>query len=189
MSPCLYGIKNSNRDFSNADTWGKNQFNSSFPASLVCYMDSKKLDLNYIAIKKGESVVSSITAKELYTLPATDDDLYFSFETQYTPFQKYVVGNLPRTDLVLIDTRTNTCIRSLEIKLTALPDNTTCDLDEKEFGSEIVIRPDTIVYLASSLVAGSLDNIKKIILGGGQNLLSPERRFDAIIYNCPELFL
>ena len=170
MSPCLYGIKNSNRDFSNADTWGKNQFNSSFPASLVCYMDSKKLDLNYIAIKKGESVVSSITAKELYTLPATDDDLYFSFETQYTPFQKYVVGNLPRTDLVLIDTRTNTCIRSLEIKLTALPDNTTCDLDEKEFGSEIVIRPDTIVYLASSLVAGSLDNIKKIILANTINI-------------------
>lgn len=31
--------------------------------------------------------------------------------------------------------------------------------------------------------------IKNIILGGGQNLLSPERRFDAIIYNCPELFL
>ena len=31
-------------------------------------------------------------------------------------------------------------------------------------------------------------DIKKIILGGGQNLLSPERRFDAIIYNSPELF-
>jgi hypothetical protein len=31
--------------------------------------------------------------------------------------------------------------------------------------------------------------IKKIILGGGQNLLSPERRFDAIIYNSPELFI
>ena len=30
--------------------------------------------------------------------------------------------------------------------------------------------------------------IRKIILGGGQNLLSPERRFDAIIYNSPELF-
>ncbi|ORU93714.1 MAG: hypothetical protein A6F72_07495 [Cycloclasticus sp. symbiont of Poecilosclerida sp. N] len=30
--------------------------------------------------------------------------------------------------------------------------------------------------------------IKKIILGGGQNLLSPERRFDAIIFNSPELF-
>jgi hypothetical protein len=33
-----------------------------------------------------------------------------------------------------------------------------------------------------------LKDIKKIILGGGQNLLSPERRFDAIIYNSPELF-
>jgi len=31
--------------------------------------------------------------------------------------------------------------------------------------------------------------IKNIILGGGQNLLSPERRFDAIIFNSPELFL
>ena len=33
------------------------------------------------------------------------------------------------------------------------------------------------------------DEIKNIILGGGQNMLSPERRFDAIIYNSPELFL
>lgn len=31
--------------------------------------------------------------------------------------------------------------------------------------------------------------IARIILGGGQNLLSPERRFDAIIYNSPELFV
>jgi hypothetical protein len=32
------------------------------------------------------------------------------------------------------------------------------------------------------------DEIKNIILGGGQNLLSPECRFDAIIFNSPELF-
>jgi hypothetical protein len=32
------------------------------------------------------------------------------------------------------------------------------------------------------------DEIKHIILGGGQNLLSPERRFDAIVFNSPELF-
>ncbi len=30
--------------------------------------------------------------------------------------------------------------------------------------------------------------IKNIILGGGQDLLSPERRFDAIVFNSPELF-
>lgn len=30
--------------------------------------------------------------------------------------------------------------------------------------------------------------IKEIIRGGGQNLLSPERRFDAIIFNSPDIF-
>ncbi len=30
--------------------------------------------------------------------------------------------------------------------------------------------------------------IKEIILGGGQHLLSPERRFDAILFNSPSLF-
>jgi len=30
--------------------------------------------------------------------------------------------------------------------------------------------------------------IRHIILGGGQHLLSPERRFDAIIFNTKEIF-
>jgi type II restriction enzyme len=32
------------------------------------------------------------------------------------------------------------------------------------------------------------DEIKNIILGGGQKHLSPERRFDAILYFSNELF-
>ncbi|MBR8828463.1 MAG: HindVP family restriction endonuclease [Gomphosphaeria aponina SAG 52.96 = DSM 107014] len=32
------------------------------------------------------------------------------------------------------------------------------------------------------------DEIKNIILGGGEKFLSPERRFDAIILNTPNLF-
>jgi len=32
------------------------------------------------------------------------------------------------------------------------------------------------------------DEIKNIILNGGQNLLSPKRRFDAIVFNSPDLF-
>ena len=31
-------------------------------------------------------------------------------------------------------------------------------------------------------------DIKNIILGGGQNLLSPERRFDAVLVNSPDIF-
>lgn len=30
--------------------------------------------------------------------------------------------------------------------------------------------------------------IKNIILGGGQSLLSPERRFDAVLVNSPDIF-
>lgn len=31
--------------------------------------------------------------------------------------------------------------------------------------------------------------IKNIILGGGQTFLSPERRFDSVLVNSPELFV
>jgi HindVP restriction endonuclease len=31
--------------------------------------------------------------------------------------------------------------------------------------------------------------IKEIVLGNGQHLLSPERRFDAILFNSPSLFI
>jgi hypothetical protein len=34
----LFGLQHSNRDFSQRESWGKNQFNNSFPASLACYM-------------------------------------------------------------------------------------------------------------------------------------------------------
>ena len=34
LKPNLFGLNNTNRDFSLKETWGKNQFNSSFPASL-----------------------------------------------------------------------------------------------------------------------------------------------------------
>ena len=97
MKPCLYGIKNSNRDFSNADAWGKNQFNSSFPASFN--------------LKNDKAFASS--------------------------------GNITNRFML----------------------------------SENLILPRI-----------KKSEIRNIILGGGQNLLSPERRFDAIIYNSSELF-
>jgi hypothetical protein len=43
-------------------------------------------------------------------------------------------------------------LRAMEIKLTALPDEQTHHLQEDKYGCEIVVRPDTIVYLALRLV-------------------------------------
>lgn len=72
----------------------------------------------------------------------------------HTPFQQYIIGALPRTDLVIQRRSSGDCLAGIEVKLTALPDNTTCDLDEACYGSEIVVRPDTIVYLACSIAKG-----------------------------------
>jgi len=161
--PSLFGLKKTNRDFSRKETWGKNQFNSSFPASLCCYLAHKKIDANYLSIQQGKFSSATIPIENVFGIPADSDDLYFAFEAQHTPFQKYVIGSLPRTDLVIQRESTGECLSGLEVKLTALPDNTTCSLKEMLYGSEIVVRPDTIVYLACSIAASLHEKLKDCI--------------------------
>jgi type II restriction enzyme len=123
----LFGLQNSNRDFTKAEAWEKNQFNSSFPAALSCYLDQRKLDANYIQIEKGRFNIDYISVSNVFGIKPDTENIYFAFEAQYTPFQRFVVGTLPRTDLV-IQNQMGQCLRGLEVKLTALPDNTTCNL-------------------------------------------------------------
>ncbi|MDB9496507.1 HindVP family restriction endonuclease [Spirulina major CS-329] len=149
--PRLFGLRSSNRDFSDPKTWGKNQFNSSFPASLCCYLYSQNHNANYLVIQDSQLKHEEISIAELFRIHPLDHEIYFAFESTYTPFQQFIVGSLPRTDLVIQKKSNGKCLIALEIKLTALPDHTTCHLQESEYGSEIVIRPDTIVYLACSI--------------------------------------
>lgn len=157
MASSLFGLSRSNRDFSQSDAWGKNQFNSSFPAALCCYMAHLGLPAKYLSIQKQQYTIAHIAMNEVLGGDYTNEDMYFGFESVYTPYQPYVVGSLPRTDLVTQDTRQNKCLRGLEIKLTALPDNVTCDAEAQYFGSEIVVRPDSIVYLACSIIASRIN--------------------------------
>ena len=62
-------------------------------------------------------------------------------------------------------------------------------LNDKAFASsgKITNRYMNSPRLLSPIIGKS--EIKNIILGGGENMLSPERRFDAIIFNSPELFI
>ena len=163
IAPSLFGIKQSNRDYTKADTWGKNQFNSSFPAALACYMHSKELKAVYIkANKQLNASIEYISIDELYKIDPLAENTYFAFETQFTPFQKYVIGAIPRNDLVIQDSNTGNCLSTLEIKLTALPDNATCNNEESAYGSEIVIRPDTIVYLACTFIEAFQENRREL---------------------------
>lgn len=145
----LFGIKNSNRNFSLKESWGKNQFNSSFPAALCNYMESKDIKANYINLKDDKISVDSISIKDAFGFSPSNKNIFFSFEDIYLPYEKYC-SSLPRVDLVIKDTKGN-FHSGLEIKLTAIPDNSTCDLNENKYSPEIVVRPDTIVYLACSL--------------------------------------
>jgi hypothetical protein len=174
QKPALYGITHSNRDFTKAETWGKNQFNSSFPAGLANYLNSKKLENIYLYLDRELKVQhSKISTTTLYGIAPTSDDLFFSFESPYTPYQQLLIGNLPRVDLVTQLRSTGQCLRPIEIKLTALPDNSTCNLSEDYYGCEIVVRPDTIVYLACSIVANFKNNQPQL-----QKLIGKD--FDAI---------
>lgn len=156
--PSLFGLNNSNRDFSKEDTWGKNQFNSSFPAALCNYLQHKKLNANYLIIKDKLHSITEISISDVYGASALDNDLFFAFESQHTPYATKLIGSLPRTDLVL--QKNGVCLRGLEVKLTALPDNTTHNLLEANYGCELVVRPDTIIYLACSLAMHFNDTTK-----------------------------
>lgn len=151
QQPHLFGLNNSNRDFTQQNSWGKNQFNSSFPAALCCYLHSINENANYLSISEGTYQCKEISISNAFNINPLDNDTYFAFEALHSPFQQYVVGALPRTDLVVQRLSSGECLAGIEVKLTALPDNTTCDLPEHSYGSEVVVRPDTIVYLACSI--------------------------------------
>lgn len=121
--PGLFGQthNNSSRDYTQEYYWGKNQFNSSFPASLVAYMSYKRISPIYLCTDCDNNVVhKKISASKLYRSGTQTYEFLKCAELVHPRISKY--------------------------------------------------------------------EIKNIILGGGQNLLSPERRFDAVIVNSPDLF-
>jgi hypothetical protein len=166
----LFGLMHSNRDFSHRESWGKNQFNNSFPASLACYMSYIGLKLIYLKLDKELKIKhEKINVIDIFGIAPLSPNLFFAFESDYVPYRKIVIGKLPRVDLVTHNTNNElSCLRSLEIKLTALPDNSTYRLADDRYGCEIVTRPDTLVYLALS-IAYNFENSRDQLL----NYLEP----------------
>ncbi|MBR5633624.1 MAG: HindVP family restriction endonuclease [Prevotella sp.] len=152
--PGLFGQKHSSRDYTRAECWGKNQFNSSFPASLVAYMYSKDVKPVYIKTDKTNKIIhTTIESKELLGIDPLSDEAYYNYEAGFAPYEKFYQGEREKIDLVMMNNKTNKVLSGLEVKLTALPDNTTKNLPETEWGTEIVMRPPTICFLACSICA------------------------------------
>ncbi len=142
IDPGLFGQKYSSRDYRYEESWGKNQFNSSFPASLVAYMGSKGIDPVFICTDRNNEIVHKhIPATKLLGIDPLSEDAYYDYEAGYYPYEQYyTAGKKEKIDLVMINRATQSPTSGLEIKLTTLPDNTTKDLPDGEYGSEIVVR-------------------------------------------------
>lgn len=154
IQPSLFGQKHSSRDYTKAECWGKNQFNSSFPASLVAYMYSKGIKPIYIQTTKNNEIKHGfIDSYQLLGIEPLSDEAYYNFEAGYAPYEKFYQGEREKIDLVMLNNTTSEVLSGLEVKLTALPDNTTKSNPESEWGTEIVMRPPTICFLTCSICA------------------------------------
>ncbi|TAG49407.1 MAG: HindVP family restriction endonuclease [Betaproteobacteria bacterium] len=150
--PGLFGISKSNRDFSDPYYWGKNQFNSSFPLALLCYMGTKGLDPVYIRFgSTTKPHITSITTSNVFGSGKDTHELHFAFEHRFQPFESLLQDTLKPIDLVVCDGDIGVPLRPLEVKLTTLPDGTTDQLDSSKYGAELVIRSATTRYMALSM--------------------------------------
>lgn len=160
--PTLYGIYNSNR--SPNEFWGKNNFNSSFPVSLACYMRDNNINPVYLKLDENLQVVQSeISIDDVFNCGNTPTkDLFFGFEMKYDPYQVYSYSQIDHIDLIVKNNSTGEFLRPLEVKMTVLPDNSTYRLRPSLWGSEIVIRPDTTIYCALGIADACQYDIQKI---------------------------
>lgn len=163
QKPALYGLQNSNREFSSPYAWGKNQFNSSFPAALACYMRDQKVPAVFIKHRqKSSTELSEISFDDFWRTTLPNDKLFFSFEYRFTPYAELTVDDIQPIDLVVSENNTKHGLVPVEVKLTTLPDNTTAAGTEEDYGSELVVRSPTMRYAAMGMGQSCASDMKDI---------------------------
>lgn len=154
----LFGIYNSNR--SAEDHWGKNCFNSSFPAATANYMLQNDITAIYIKLEEVDGqlkvVPTEISLREVFNCGNRPlEELVFSFESVFSPYQQYSFDDIDSIDLVIKDIEGN-YLAPLEVKLTVIPTSATSNKPENLWGSEMVVRAATTSYCA----LGMYDSVK-----------------------------
>jgi hypothetical protein len=156
---------NSNRNFPNQTN---DQINTSFPVALLFRMEELGFNPSYLSVVDGKFSLGEIPISEI--LGADSSKSYFDFEGECTDqnILQYT-KSLPRADL-FVSTILNRG-RAFEVKMVVVPDTTTKKRKSHNlFAPELVIRPDTIAYLAAFLCAANFEMIKKKIKACGVSL-------------------
>lgn len=187
--PRLFGIHHSNRNFSKRSCWGKNQFNNAFPTALAGYMAHQvPLVMQPIWKTQGKSaklhdycldifVWSNIAFTQLF-LDAATEEINIDKMSRHKRCVVWLVK-------MLYDFTIQGQINYSEV-IDTISFNTKND---KAFALSGI---KTHRYMTAPQLTQpriKKEEIKNIILGGGEKFLSPERRLDAIIMNTPDLFV
>lgn len=153
MAAGWFGIDSSNHDFSQRRAWGKNIFTNAAPISIAQYLS---LELGQHPVE----VYADVVDKKVVTkhrkrawrevIDADPTDCRFNFESKYDGYKNFTRGEPDKSDVVILGSD-GTHRRALEIKLTAVPDNTTVRSEHDKQSCEIVARPSTIEQLAYSI--------------------------------------
>lgn len=164
MPSGLFGIEHSNR--SPGDHWGKNCFNSSFPAAMACYMMANDIPAVYNKVieENGElKVVSSeISIAEAFNCVGIDpSDLAFHFESVFEHYQDFSFDAVDGIDLV-VKTIDGRFLAPMEVKLTVLPTDSTSKQPEDKWGCELVIRSATTSYCALGMFDAVKDEARAV---------------------------
>ena len=164
MPTGLYGIEHSNR--SADDHWGKNCFNSSFPAAMASYMMEHDIPAVYIKLEdiNGElkTVSTEIPIRDVFRCGSNAaTELSFNFETVFVPYQQYSFDAIDGIDLVVKDLNGN-FLSPLEVKLTVLPTDSTSRQAEDKWGCELVIRSATTSYCALGMYDAVKDDAREV---------------------------
>ena len=135
------------------------------------------LDSNFDA----QATDTKITFDDVFNTIVPNKEISFLFESNYQPYTDYLHDTLDHTDLV---TNVNGVdMRPLEIKLTVLPDSTTSRHDDEAmWGSELVIRPDSISYACLGIYTNLKEHAATI-----RNLLEPTTIKIESWENSPEI--
>lgn len=152
----MYGLQDSNHDFTKERSFGKNIFTNAFPVALAIYMDQELgLAPNYIfANSVNDEPAVLHTTKPLEEIIGTaPTHAFWSFEDSFSGYDYYATGTANRSDLVVKSKTTGKELSAFEVKLVAAPTSGTAKRAREQQSCEIVVRPPTIEQMCFSIAS------------------------------------
>lgn|GEM_PF-99996 len=149
----LYGMEQSNHDFSSPESLGKNIFTNAFPLSMIQYASIERglsIPLIRATAEENGAVGTEHVKAPWSSLIGTDPSTAsFNFETVFDGYNQYTHNGANKSDVVVSNGHVHT--RPFEIKLVVVPTSSSARSPREQQSCEIVTRPSTIEQIAFSI--------------------------------------